>query len=341
MATTYHPFLDALRVHDVALEPEIVALAGPTEPAGPAHAPSSRRRPRYVVPLLSALLVTGVPTVAAAAIYSLVSGNGATRLLPNWASTEKPAAPVSNQLPDDYPGLHPQERQVFYFLRPLDGIATSRKWDSSGCLWDVDAAGNGYPVIGTEGSQACQNPVQAQRPYRARMIGDAYPVVTNATLRIVAIVDPHTGQNLIAARTVPVQTTAPSEASTAVQPVTMLPEGLATPATSTVPSVTTSSSTPARAAATARPTARPYPADRSARPGFAMSGGPDRMVSLSGSQEAMASISGNTPEDDVMVPITGDPTPLRPIKPGEPMAPGRPLSSYQPGGLPSGSPLRP
>lgn len=344
MTAMTHPFIDPKRVHAFAPKrregPSIEDIRAALRHSSPSHAapvlpdrkprqPEKSRSFKLNIPLVAAACAIIAPTAAAFATIPASAVPSQTE-----QNIAKPASathglPQGNMLPHDYPGIYPGERIVYYFIAPNPGLETTRQEDANGCLWYVGAndakMGLAYPVVADTGIQECSDDRQAQRPYRARMIGNALPHVNGAGIRIVDVIDAASGTSV-------------------------LPRSGAAPAVAELPSYTlptppglrsSERPTPADLARTSQPAPTPKPAARPAPPAQNMaSASPDQMVSLSGAGENLVPITHNPHADDVMVPITGDPTPLRAIRPGEPMAAGRPLSArYGQENRPAGSPL--
>ncbi|MBS7671400.1 hypothetical protein KIH45_16780 [Croceicoccus sp. 1NDH52] len=337
MEAQAHPFLDPDKVHALRLAaPEPVSgrqlRERVLEPAPLVLAPkklkTAKPQHRFRGPLIALVAAVVIPTAAAAMIPVGSSLSDAPSVRFKLDEANVPVA--GNQLPDEYPGLYPGEQHVFYFLKPLPGLATTRQQDAAGCQWDVARAGTGYPVIGEDGKQRCTDPSHAMQPYRARMIGDTFPSIKGSAMQIVGIVDAATGQSLMPSLAQPIEASPVEAPIEDLKPAGMKAEIKPVPA----PAVPVAGVVPSRPMVTA-PSA-------SARPRIDLGGGEDRMVSMTASQEQMVPISGGHNPEEVMVPISGDPTPLRAIRPGEPMAAARPLSArYNPNDKPFGSPLEP
>ncbi len=352
MAAASHPFITGVPVHFFeqqkrpapSLEQIRAALQVPAMPEPRLSIPEKPKKRSFSLnrTVIAAACAVIIPTAAAFATIPATS-TGADRSSDAQTRMSVPAnLPIGNMLPDNYPGFYPGEQVVYYYLAPLAGQETIERRDAKGCMWQVGIndtkMGVGYPMIGSNGTQQCTDPSGAIAPYRARMIGNTLPQVKGSRIRIVDIIDPRTNQSRLpayAAQTPP----------TAAAPAAPAPPIADIPAQAMVPPGMKASERPAPTAL-AR-SSRPTPsAGTPARPARisnkVVEAVPDQMVPMSGASEQLVPITQDQFGQDEMVPLTGEPTRLRAIRPGEPMAESRPLAArYRAGNRPSGSPLDP
>ena len=346
MAATSHPFITGEAVHffeparkpapsleqiraalNVSVKPDLdpIAIGQPM-----------KRSFALNVPMLAAAIALAVPTAAAFATIP-VSRTSPIAAEANTGIVVPSNHPVGHMLPDNYPGIYPGEQVVYYYLAPLSGQETTERRDSNGCIWQVGIndtkMGIGYPVIGDGGTQKCTDATKAIAPYRARMIGRTLPEIKGSRIQIVDIIDPRTNLSILPTYAAP--TPAPPAASAVSE----------LPAQALIPPGMKDSERPAPAdlAKTSRPAPEP---GRGAKPSrsasYSAAPSADEMVSMSAAAEQMVPITQDAFSQDDMVPLTGEPTRLRAIRPGEPMAASQPLSArHRPGNRPAGPPLDP
>lgn len=346
MAATSHPFIAGETVHFFqparkpapSLEQIRTALNVSVKPeTDPVVLSRPLKRPFTInIPMLAAALAIAVPTAAAFATIP-ASRTSTIAAEPNTGIAVQANHPVGHMLPDNYPGIYPGEQIVYYHLAPLAGQETIERRDSNGCMWQVGINDTkmaiGYPVVGPAGSQICADASKALAPYRARMIGRTLPEIRGSRIQIVDIIDPRTNLSILPTYSAPTPAPAAASAISELPDQALIPPGMKN---SERPAV-------AELAKTSRPTPEPHRATKPARQAnYSAAPAADEMVSMSGAAEQMVPITHDTFSQDEMVPLTGEPTRLRAIRPGEPMAPSQPLSArHRPGNQPSGSPLNP
>lgn len=341
-AANQHPFITGNRIHCLEVvdpgrlsprtqvQSPAVSLSIQEVDSLPAPRPRPRQRRRlaFNMPIFATLSVVCVPLAAAAVMPNMTARSPVPEAAAASTANIGSLRPIGNQLPDNYPGIYPGEQIVYYHLSPLPGVKTAQQRDENGCIWNVGAGGTslgvGYPALTETGVQLCEDSSFAAKPYRARMIGNTFPRVDGANLEIVDIIDAASGRSIMPSLQNPGAHFVPA----------------AVPALS--PEAAASRPAPDALAQQSRPA--PAPARTQVRQVASVqhTAQDDQMVSMSGATERMVPLTDIDPAQDEMVPITGEPTPLRAIRPGQPMAAGRPLSAnYRTQNSPSGSPLDP
>ena len=353
MITNAHPFLDFNRVHD--MYPERIEPAQPTAIAKAFR--SMKRIPKSALLGAASFTVAVGGVVSGVFTYDMITPNVPAVATAQAATMTQVALTqpknMGNEIPENFPGIHSNERRVYYYRAAFPGQATVEQIDGNGCEWDVltdpSALGARYPAVGEDGLQKCTNMSAALQPVMARMIGDTLPNVAGSAIRIVNIIDPRTGKSMLQPMT---------PATEEVEGDVTAPQ-TATASAAVTPRAAPSKNTPAPAPVQSyQPRPRPErvvpyeapPGDRMVpmnQPGFYYNPN-DPAVPANGNPymqqpQQQSSISGKT-----------TPTPLRGIKPGErpgsnqagqsenqgnvPLAPSA-LPGLRPSESPNGSPL--
>lgn len=286
------------------------------------------KKPSIIISSVTAVLLAGV-TAVGAMLYA--AGNTDESENPNLVNNAlarvEIAAPqiIQNQIPDNYPGIYPGEQRVIYHLAPLPNETTVEEPDETGCVWlRVPGKTSGltaYPKIGDDNRQVCTDPTKAIEPLQSRMAKDTLPEVHGSTLRILDIIDAKTGKSMMANVVPPLEemigTPMPQQASA--------PTGIPNIPSQQAPAKQVAISTAADAGS--RPAAPSQPAQRQTSSQYRRE--PSTLEPIRRAEPYIA------PEDDVMVPISGNSSnELRAIRPGERMQQTGPRPTERPSGSP-------